>query len=149
MSHSSRTQKRIDLLARLLAEFAKRDLSITEAAEIVQYTRSGARNFIRELRLAGLVQIGGEYAGGSSPPATYHLIGTPAQVQAYVDTISGAAPRAPKPPSTLLERCLADPTRHLHVLRDDTYIKPVMHCFTPFRDGLVAALFGPAQGAHA
>jgi hypothetical protein len=146
------TQQRIDRLAILVDEFRRRDLTITQVADFLSLSHAGARKYVRELADWSLVTIFSYTFGSVGQRAPqFRLTGTSEQVAEFFAAVNAQewAPPKQKGSISLLRQCQADPSRHLHLLCDDTPYTPVLHRFKPFRDGLVAALFGPAQGAHA
>ena len=152
MTLAARSQQRINLMLGLIAELGKRNLSVHETADFLRMTNAGAKNYMRDLRVSGLVTAVGQTFGDIGPRApVYGLTSDQALINKFIADLHAfqLPKRRTKPCGTLLAQALQDPTRHVHLLRDDTYYVPVLHRFKPFRDGLVAALFGPAQGAHA
>jgi hypothetical protein len=152
MTLPARSQNRITMMSSLIAELGQRDITIQQAADHLRMTHAGGKNYMRDLRIAGLVTLIGATSGTVGVPAPLYRLTTG---QAAIDTYLAdlRAFRLPKrqtrPDGTLLAQALKDPTRHVHLLRDDAAgFKPVMHRFTPVRDSLFAALFG-APGAHA
>jgi hypothetical protein len=145
MTIPSRTQHRIDMLSALLTELGRHDITTVQAAQFLDCTRSAAKKLVRELRAAGLIKVS-TYIDRRVP--LFHLVGSPEQVAKFIADISvPPTPRTPSPSRALVAQCLADPSRHLHIALDDEPFIPRMHWFNPFRDGLVAALFG-APAAH-
>ncbi|WP_147328073.1 hypothetical protein [Duganella sp. BJB476] len=115
-------------------------------------THAGSKNYMRDLRHADLVAAHESTAGNVGPRAPiYHLTTDIQRIETFIADLKAQKPipRNRTRYGTLLERAEKDPSRHLHVMQDDTHYQPPMHRFKPFRDGLVAALFGPAAGAHA
>lgn len=152
MTLTSRTRRRIDMLAELLGEFATRDLTVTQAADFLQYSHNGAKNYLRELCAAGLIAAGGTRAQHAGPPApVFHLVAGQPEITQFIAAVqfTKAPPREPAQSRVLLSQALADPARHLHIANGDAKFIPRLHCLDPFRDGLVSALFGPAQGVLA
>jgi hypothetical protein len=152
MTLPARSQHRITMMASLIAELARRDITVQQAADFLHMTHAGGKNYMRDLRIAGLIAIVSETTGTVGQPAPiYRLTTDHAAIDQYLADLR--AYRLPKrqtrPDGTLLAQALKDPTRHVHLLRDDAAgFKPVMHRITPVRDSLVAALFG-APRAHA
>lgn len=149
MTIPARTKFRIDTLSTLIDEFGRRSLTTTDAAAFLKCTRPAAKKRMRELRAADLIEISTNI-GGRVP--LFRLVGSPEQIAKFIADVSAPpAPRTPAPSRTLVEQCLADPSRHLHIARDDEPFVPRLHRFRPFRDGLVAALFGAptARGVQA
>ncbi len=147
-----RSQYRIQALTNLIAELSRRPMTVQQTADFLGMTHAGAKNYMRDLRTSGMIDAPDYRSGHVGPPAPiYHLTTNTACIAGYLAALQANEP----PPScrpvgtTLLAQCLQDPTRHLHVMVDDTHYQPPMHRVKPFRDCLVAALFGPTAGAHA
>jgi hypothetical protein len=133
------------MLSALLTELGRHDITTVQATQSLDCTRGAAKKLVRELRAAGLIKVS-TYIDRRVP--LFHLVGSPEQIAKFMADISvPPTPRTPAPSRTLVERCLADPSRHLHIARDDEPFVPRLHRFKAFRDDLVAALFG-APAAH-
>ncbi len=147
-----RSQQRITMMSSLIAELGQRDVTIQQAADFLHMSHAGGKNYMRDLRVAGLISIVGETAGVVGQPAPiYRLTTDQAKIDKYLADLRAfrLPKRQTRPDGSLLAQALKDPTRHVHLLRDDAAgFKPVMHRITPVRDSLVAALFG-AAGARA
>jgi hypothetical protein len=145
MTTPTRTQYRFNKLSTLLAELSQRDLTTAQTSELLDCKRVTAIKRLSELRAAGLIKDG---VCTDRRVPLFHLVGSPEQIANFIADISVSRPRrravsrATAPSHTLVARCLADPSRHLHIAHDDEPFVPRLHRFKPFRDGLVAALFG-------
>lgn len=150
MKIAIRTQKRINKITELIAVLRQRDITAQQAADLLSMSTGGGKSYMRELRCAEVVDVITHRSTRAGQPApVYRLTGDDAVIDAYLAALNQCESHAtPEPRSTLLERALKDPTRHVHIMHDDAHYQPTMHRFIPFRDALVAALFG-APGAHA
>ena len=150
MKIAIRTQKRINKITNLIAVLRQRDITAQQAAELLFMSTGGGKSYMRELSCAEVVDVICHRSTRAGQPAPiYRLTGDDAVIDAYLAALNLCDPQiAAEPRSTLLERALKDPTRHVHVMFDDAHHAPTMHRFKPFRDPLVTALFG-APGARA
>ena len=150
MTLSAQSKKRADHMVGLIAQLAKRDLTIQQTAEHLAMSSAGAKNYMRDLRGAGLVTVFGHRTGNTGQAPIYSLVENEAAIEAFLADMRLGKPRQPAAPerATLLSQALKDPNRHIHLMRDDTYHPTTLHRFKPSRDALVTALFG-APGVQA
>ena len=145
------TGRRNASLRRLVAEFSLREMTVPDVANFLDFSTSGARKYIRDLREAGVIELA-RYIEGTATylgKAVYQISPDPERVKAFLAAIcqpkrEGAAPRKERP--GLREQSMAGTGRHFHILADDTHYAIRVNRSPVARDPLVAALFGPAPG---
>lgn len=113
-----RTPARIEGMKTLIAALQVRDMIIDDVCELLQFSPSGARKYIRDLQDGFVLEV---YAAGAEHKRTYRLVDDEAAVQAFIErlamgrTLARAAARSP------IARAQRDTTRHFHLMRDDAY----------------------------
>lgn len=133
------TKRRIENMRALIAEISTRDMDALEICELIQFTRSGGRKYIRDLTRVGVICVLPKGPNRNETPV-FRLVGNAdciAKFMASIDRpLPTAAPRKAMPPP------VAVPGSCVHICADDlnhTFRinrKPVQ------RDPLVAAIFG-------
>lgn len=144
-----KTRVRLDNIRRLLAELAMRELLADDICDLLKYSPSGARKYIRDLREAGVLELS-RYVDGTATylgKALYRLTPDAERVRMFLaelgHPLQGGTPR-PKSSATRIPQAVSSGGRHFHILADDTHYAVRLSSAPAVRDPLVAALFGPA-----
>ncbi len=150
---AQRTQARIDNLKLLIATMGERgEMLRDDIGELLHFTPSGVRKYVAELREASLIELA-RYADGTATFLgwpVYKLVDDEQRVSEFIASLDagGVSKRGPgsaKKSQLAVAQRMAG--RHFHILSDDTHYAVRVSRTPPFRDPLVAALFG-APRAH-
>jgi predicted transcriptional regulator len=139
-----RTAERIERIRRLITELQDRDMRREDIADLLKMSPSGARKYIADLRESGVMEIA-RYADGTANflgYAEYRLALGADETRDYLANLATAPTsgrKAKVPEFTLAAR---DPSRHFHILADDTHYAIRVNREPAARDWCVAALFG-------
>jgi DNA-binding Lrp family transcriptional regulator len=143
ISNESRCAVRVANLRKLLARLHETNLTISQAAEMLGISESGTRNYLMDLRKAGLVSEVGKALATDIfyQVSVYGLTGCRRQITAFTakldaGKITKRSVLATK--STLLRK---------RQLANLDLGPSAAEKFVAFRDPLVAALYGPARAA--
>lgn len=139
------TRRRLDNLRRLIASFSLSQMEAADICDLLQFSPSGARKYIRDLREARVIEVA-RYIDGTTKylgRPLYKLTADQVLITAFMAQLNSelpAAPRsyAPKPIKELGAGC------RLHIMADDTHYAVRVSRAPAVRDALVAAFFGPA-----
>ena len=139
------SSRRIDNLLAIVRELAYRDMTIADVGALLGFSDSGARNYIRELSDAGLMEISArisKMAGHAGQPV-FTLTQDSVAIDSFLEAMAErkrlgwVAPRSAEPL----------PVRRgsrFHLLDGDSSFVPTERVRCAARDPLVAALFGAA-----
>jgi DNA-binding transcriptional ArsR family regulator len=147
--HTVATQRRLDNLRLLVEALGQREMLADEICDLLKFSPSGARKYIRDLREDGVIELA-RYVDGTATYiglAVYTLTPDQERVRAFLAGLD--QPRAPAPPNAKHRDrfAAAGAGRHFHIIADDTHYAVRVSRVQVFRDPLVAALFGPAASA--
>lgn len=147
--HTVATQRRLDNMRLLVEALGQREMLADEICDLLKFSPSGARKYIRDLREAGVAELA-RYVDGTATyigMAVYTITPDAERVRTFLAGL--AQPRAPAPLSRgrLNRFAAAGAGRHFHIIDDDTHYAVRVSRVQVFRDPLVVALFGPAAGA--
>src|SRR5438105_4151252 len=81
--------RRFDNMCRLVAELSARDMCADEVAELLGFTLSGARKYLRPLLAAGVIELD-RYVGGTATylgKAVYQLVRDPEPVRGFMSSL--------------------------------------------------------------
>jgi hypothetical protein len=139
------TRRRMDNLRIIIDTIATVEMDIDDICALLQFSPSGGRKYIQELRGAGVIDLA-RYVGGT---ATYigrpHYRLSPDQslVSAFIAQLD---PKVPAPPRKPAGKSLqpVTPGSSIHLMTDDTHFSVRVNRMPAVRDPLVAALFGDA-----
>lgn len=142
------TRRRLDAMRGLVGEFGVRQMDAADICDFLQFSPSGARKYIRDLREARVIEIA-RYIDGTEKylgRPLYKLTADQVILAAFMAQLNSelpAAPRshAPKQPKELGAGC------RLHIMVDDKHYPVRVSRAPAVRDSLVTALFGPAVKA--
>lgn len=129
------TAARIENLRRLVAELLVRSMRRDEVGDLLEMGPSGVRKYIKDL--------GDRVTTVRTPDGPVYFIAmAPAQAQAYLTQLAAVpVSRATGRPKPIAERAL-DPSRRIHIMKDDSHYSVRLHSAPAARDPLVAAFFG-------
>ncbi len=136
------TQRRIANMHILLAALSTRDMMRDEFCELLHFSPSGARKYIRELREAGVIEVA-RYVDPSA-----HNFGMPVYrlVSGTADAFLAETCEVKKAPAVKRRETVAtDPSRHMHIMGDDVFYSARSPRVVVARDPLIEAFFGPAK----
>jgi hypothetical protein len=141
-----KTTLRVERMRNLVKAMIAGDMTREEIGELLQVGPSGVRKY-----LADLIDIVGiaRYVDGTATFVgfpVYGLVINAKEAQSYMDSlVADAPPRATPEPRSVCALAARDPSRHFHILADDTHY-PVRVSRAPVqRDVLVAAFFGAGR----
>lgn len=143
ISNESRCAVRIANLHKLLARLHETNLTIGQAAEMLGISESGTRNYLMDLRKAGLVSEVGKALATDIffQVSVYGLTGCRRQITALSTKLdAGAITKR----SVLATKSML---RRKRLMSDIDLGPSAADTFVAFRDPLVAALYGPARAA--
>lgn len=127
----SYTAERIEKIRKLLAALQARPLARDEISAVLEVGPSGVRKYLDDLRGMFTVDavMGEDFV---------RLTTGDEKTRAFIAALEALAPaRAPKRAARPV-----DPSRHIHIMRDDVHFPIRPHRAPIVRDALVAALFG-------
>lgn len=140
----SKTVARIEGLRRLIVALQAREMMREDIGELLQVGVSGVRKYVSDL--GAVIEVARFVDGNNRFPGypVYRLAVSAEEAQAHLASLA-AEPRArkPKPSMSALSVATRDPSRHFHILADDTNYAIRVSRAPVARDPLVAALFGP------
>ncbi|MEH6434321.1 ArsR family transcriptional regulator [Massilia sp. DD77] len=138
------TAARVERLRLLITTLQVRQLMRDEIGEILQVGPSGVRKYLKDL--GSMIAIA-RYVDGTPTyrgDPVYCLAMTSEQIHAYLANLDAAPAARPGSQSmSALSRAALDPSRHFHIMKDDTHYAIRLSRAPIVRDPLVAALFGP------
>jgi len=137
---AARVEKLRILVNALLAGGIERDA----IGELLQVGPSGVRKYLAELgtRVGRRVDA----TDTLNIVTVYCLTITASEAQDYLDGLaSNACARAVVEPKSSLLIAARDPSRHFHIMRDDTHYAIRPNRTPPMRDPMVAAFFGAGR----
>lgn len=142
-----KTAQRTERLLALVAALQTSHMMREDIGELLQVGPSGVRKYIKDLGAAIEVDRYVDGTGKFIGFPVYRLAMTPEQAQAYLTGLA-AAPEArrTRASASALSIAAKDPSRHFHILADDTHYAVRVSRSPVARDPLVAALFGPRGG---
>lgn len=105
----------------LIDELRERNMTRNDMGEFMQFSPSGVRKYLADLRAAHIVEVIDEH-----DPVTgqelYALIDNADQVQAFIDSLEAIArPCAGGGAPTQLQMALRDKSRTFHLMQDDAF----------------------------
>ena len=137
------TALRTERLLALVAAFQTRHLMREDIGEILKVGPSGVRKYIKDLGAAIEIEC---YVDGTDKFIgfpVYSLAISAEEAQAYVASLSAAPTALPvRASASALSMAAKDPSRHFHILADDTHYAVRVSRTPAMRDPLVAAFFG-------
>jgi hypothetical protein len=137
---TSSSLRRTSNIRRLVAALARHSLGPAEAAQLLQVSRTAARNYLAILEQAGIADV------DPARRSRLRLNPDPSVVQLYLDALTeNAAPQRVALRRSPSRHCVDPGERFLHVLRDDVRFPLDLSRRPAGRDPLVAALFGPGS----
>lgn len=140
------TAARIDRLLILVAALQARHLMREDIGGILQVGPSGVRKYIKDLGAA--IEID-RYVDGNNRFIgfpVYRLAMTAEEAQAYLAGLASSPTKLPcRPSASALSIAAKDPSRHFHILADDTHYAIRLNRTPATRDPLVAAFFGAGR----
>lgn len=132
-THNARNIGRCAALRKLLQAFTKKSITRCQASSILDIGESTARNYIRDLKHAGLVDVIGRADFTNTP--VYGLCAGSSEIDRFMENLdAGAIPKRQEHVRAVDKRVPKDPVA-----------LPAEPRRGAFRDPLVAALFGPAE----
>lgn len=138
----------MEKLHALVAELAVRNMGYGAAALFLACSSSAARNYMHELRDAGVIAAALiRQSAGCIDKMAFHLNPDPSLAQNFLATLD--ASRRVNKISTRggghqVDACAN--VRHFHIMRDDVEMSLKVSSTPVQRDPLVAALFGARRG---
>lgn len=143
--------RRFENMRRLVAELSVRDMCADEVAELLGFTLSGARKYLRPLLAAGIIELD-RYVGGTAAAvgkAVYRLARDPEPVRGFMSALAQPRGKGKKAPPDLPSPSRAPRNGRLfHIMQDDGDCLIRVSRAPVRRDPLVEALFGaPKRGA--
>jgi DNA-binding transcriptional ArsR family regulator len=142
--HTVATQRRLDNMRMLVEALGQREMLADEICDLLKFSPSGARKYIRDLREDGVIELA-RYVDGTATYlglAVYTLTPDPERVRAFLAGLGQPQQLAPPSRGRLNRFAAAGPGRHFHIIADDTHYAVRVSRVQVFRDPLVAALFG-------
>jgi len=140
------TAMRTERLLALIAAFQTRHLMREDIGEILKVGPSGVRKYIKDLGAAIEIE---RYVDGTAKFIgfpVFRLAMTAEEAQAYVAGLSAAPTALPvRASASALSMAAKDPSRHFHILADDTHYAVRLSRTPAMRDPLVAAFFGAGR----
>lgn len=148
------TARRADHIRNIIARMRNSELTFADIQQILCMSPSGARKYVRELLSAEVIVIDRSehirrIAGKGSEQMIhyYKLTDDESKIDKLLAALS--APRAEKkkeeePRKRVLT---GDPSRHFHIMEDDTHYPVKTQRKVPAPDPLLAAFFGMAGAA--
>ena len=140
------TAQRVERLRNLINALIAGDLVRDEIGDILQVGPSGVRKYLADL--GDKVEISGYIDGTATFIGfpLYRLAISADEARAYLATLEASAlPRAVAQPVSARSIAARDPSRHFHILEDDTPFSIRISRSPVMRDVLVAALFGAGR----
>lgn len=149
------TERRNASLRRLVTEFSLREMAVPEVADLLNFSTSGARKYIRDLRTLGVLTIAryekGFLSSQDSPVFALTLDAwTVAEFLALLDTRGHAhTPIVVALPTRAPIRAAQAPGSFVHIMGHDSPYRVRPGHLPVKRDPWVAAIFGDgaARGA--
>jgi hypothetical protein len=140
------TTQRVDRLRNLVNALLAGDMTRDEIGEVLQVGPSGVRKYLVDLgskvTIARRIDVTPTFVGF----AVYRLTISAEEAQDYLASLVGAAtPRAVASPMSAERIAARDPSRHFHILADDTPYAVRVRRAPVARDVLVAAFFGAGR----
>lgn len=138
------TRRRLDNIRTIIAALGGTEMDIDALCDLLHFSPSGARKYIRELRAVGVMEIG-RYADGT---VTYlgramFRLADPSRVDDFLSMLNAdVTPPQRKPSVKRQPPDLAG--RNIHIMADDSRYPLRVSRVVVARNPLVAALFGPA-----
>lgn len=126
--------------ARLVDELRKGDMLRGDIANLLGVTPPTVRKYVN--KLGNLVEARFDPLAEET---SYRLTGEVARVDAFLLSLDRTKPRAA--PLSHLQKAMACPSRHFHIMQDDEAYPVRVSRAEPVRDPMVSALFG-APGAQ-
>lgn len=137
------TAMRTERLLALIAAFQTRHLMREDIGEILKVGPSGVRKYIKDLGAAIEIE---RYVDGTAKFIgfpVFRLAMTAEEAKAYVAGLASDQTVLPgRPSASALNIAAKDPSRHFHILADDTHYAVRLSRTPAMRDPLVAAFFG-------
>lgn len=138
------TKRRVELMRKMIDRFRQGEAMFDELAELIGFSPSGTRGYLKELIDADLVFLDRRInvVARSIGQAVYVLTDNEDLVDAYIASMGIPQPeRAPK--ERIAHGLPTDPTRHFHIVQDDSsYPVKVARLNAPAPDPLLAQFFG-------
>ena len=137
------TTQRVERTRILINALLAGDMTRDEIGEVLQVGPSGVRKYLTDLgNMLGIVRHIDSTPTFVGFPV-YRLAVTATEAQAYLDRLAAnASARAVVESRSALSVATRDPSRHFHILEDDTHYAIRPSRFPVGRDPLVAAFFG-------
>lgn len=138
------TERRIDNFRRLLAELGSREMYFNEIMSLLQFSNSGTRKYITELREAHvIVFVRCDKGYPFVQRSTYRLSPNKEAVDAFLAIIH--KPNCERYKKKVRDDLADGNKRTVHVMEDDAHFAVRLSKVTVRRDPLVEFLFGPAK----
>ena len=136
----------------LVDELRKRNMSQLDISLFLQFSPSGTRKYVHDLKEYDLIQVVG-YEDGTAVylgrPVYGLCANIEARLKAFFETMERNSVTTRRPSREVAVKAVpANSGRHLHVMVDDCKYNIRMDRTPIMRDPLVAALFGPARKAN-
>ncbi|WP_295991644.1 ArsR family transcriptional regulator [Rugamonas sp.] len=141
------TRRRLENLRCLIDAFGARQMEAADICDLLKFSPSGARKYVRELREDRIIEVARHIDSTATylGKVIYKLTLDEAKIAALLAEIDQPSraptrkqykPVKPAPPSV--------PGRSVHIIGDDTHYAVRLARIVPARDPLFEALFGPA-----
>lgn len=132
----SYTAERLEKIRKLITALMVRKLARDEIGTLLQVGPSCVRKYLADLR--GKVLL--TYSAGVM---VCRLAVSVEEARAYLASISAKAPARTGPqPRSAIGIALADPSRHIHIMRDDEAFMPKMIRNLPSHEPMMAHFYG-------
>jgi DNA-binding transcriptional ArsR family regulator len=146
------TARRLANMRLLLAELALREMQVDEIAKLLSASSSAARNYVYELRDAGVVDAVHDRDGRfRACKPSYRLSSNPAKSRDFIEAMvnSERDARVLVRPGTAGKRgqVIVGIARRVHIMGDDVHYSIRVDREPVRRDPLVTALFGAAPAS--
>lgn len=139
----SSSLRRIENMQCLIGALAEHSMGYREVAVLLGISDSAARNYLRDLELAGVA----DPDAGRRTKLRQHP--DPAVLEGFLSAQAQSSDQQKVSLRRSTARHCTNPGKEfLHVLADDVRFPLVRHRHRAWRDPLVAALFGGSKGSH-
>lgn len=146
------TQRRCECLRMVLEEFRQREMTLFDMQTFLNMSQSGTRKYIHDMRRFGVVEVShvieGTSQNGFGTPV-YKITDNEEIERQFLELLTIPVNARKMPPKAVgrpndLQRAMAGPGRHFHIMADDAHYAVQVNKTPAKRDPLVAALFGEA-----
>lgn len=121
LAGAKRTTQRIEATRRLVEELRLRKMTRADMAMFLNFSPSGVRKYLADLRASSLVEVDGEHEVGTGNEQ-YCLVSDEQLIDSFLAGLAELRKTAPtRIKKSNVDLALRDKTRHIHIIHDDAY----------------------------